>query len=196
MIAAVLAGAYLLGSIPFSFVVARLFGVADVRRVGSGNVGATNVMRSAGVVAGLIAFALDTSKGAVATAVAASLSDDPWLPALAAVGSVLGHIFPVWLGFRGGKGAATGAGAFVPLVPWAALGAFVVFGMVLALTRYVSLGSMLGALTLAALLPALGAPPPVSWAGALLAAVIVAKHHENIRRLLNGTESRMGARKA
>lgn len=193
--AAVLAGAYLLGSIPFSFVVARLFGIADVRRVGSGNVGATNVMRSAGVVPGLIAFALDTSKGAVATAVAARLSDDPWLPASAAVGSVLGHIFPVWLGFRGGKGAATGAGAFVPLVPWAALGAFVMFGLVLAVTRYVSLGSMLGAITLAGLLPAFGAPPPVAWAGALLAAVIVAKHHENIRRLWSGTESRMGKRK-
>jgi glycerol-3-phosphate acyltransferase PlsY len=196
VIVAVLVGAYLLGSIPFSFVVARLFGVADVRRVGSGNVGATNVMRSAGVVPGLIAFALDTSKGAVATAVAARLSDDPWLPALAAVGSVLGHVFPVWLGFRGGKGAATGAGAFVPLVPWASLGAFVVFGLVLALTRYVSLGSIAGAFTLAVLLPVLGAPAPVAWAGLLLAAVVVAKHHQNIRRLWSGSESRMGARRA
>ena len=105
--------AYLIGSIPFSFLVARAFGVADVRRVGSGNVGATNVLRSAGKAAGAVALGLDVAKGALAVALAQRLAPgDPVLPAVAAAVAVLGHIYPVWLGFRGGKGVATGLGAF------------------------------------------------------------------------------------
>jgi glycerol-3-phosphate acyltransferase PlsY len=184
--------AYLLGSIPFSFLVARLWGVRDVRTVGSGNVGATNVMRAAGRLPGLIAFALDAGKGALAVALAQRLDASGLLAALAAAGVVIGHVFPVWLGFRGGKGVATGAGAFAPVLPLASLLAVAIFTLVLALTRYVSAGSIAGTLALSALLFALGAPPPVARVGVLLALLIVLKHKDNIVRLVKGSERRFG----
>jgi glycerol-3-phosphate acyltransferase PlsY len=186
--------AYLVGSIPFSFLVARLWGVRDVRTVGSGNVGATNVMRAAGRLPGLIAFALDAGKGALAVAVAQRFDGPGVLAALAAAGVVIGHVFPVWLGFRGGKGVATGAGAFAPVLPLASLLAVATFALVLALTRYVSAGSIAGTLALSALLFVLGAPPPVARVGALLALLIVAKHKDNIARLAGGSERRFGER--
>jgi glycerol-3-phosphate acyltransferase PlsY len=191
-----LAASYLLGSIPFSYLVARVFGVRDVRQVGSGNVGATNVMRSAGTVAGLVAFGLDASKGAAATAVAQRLDPSGLLPALAATGSVVGHVYPVWLGFRGGKGAATGAGAFAPILPLASLGALAIFAAVALLTRYVSLGSIAGALVLPCLLGLLGAPLPVVVAASGVAALIVYRHRENVARLRSGSERRVGRRVA
>lgn len=191
---ATLLGAYVLGSIPFSWLVARLSGVPDIRREGSGNVGATNVMRVAGRLPGLLAFGLDAGKGALAVALAQRFDASGGLAALAAVGAVVGHVYPAWLGFRGGKGVATGAGAFAPLAPLASLGALLVFGVVLATTRYVSLGSLLGAATLAGLLFALGAPEPVARAGLLMAALIVLRHRENIGRLARGAERRIGAR--
>ena len=186
--------AYLVGSIPFSFLVARLWGVRDVRTVGSGNVGATNVMRAAGRLPGLIAFALDAGKGALAVAVAQRFDGSGVMAALAAAGVVIGHVFPVWLGFRGGKGVATGAGAFAPVLPLASLLAVATFALVLALTRYVSAGSIAGTLALSALLFVLGAPPPVARVGALLALLIVAKHKDNIARLARGGERRFSTR--
>ena len=144
-------GAYLLGSMPFSYLVARRKGV-DVRRVGSGNVGATNVMRNVGRAAGLIAFALDAAKGAVAAwCWPVSWSRRGRCRRWRAVMAVLGHMYPVWLRFRGGKGVATGAGAFLPLVPLATAGALIAFALALALTRYVSLGSIIGSTMLAVL---------------------------------------------
>jgi glycerol-3-phosphate acyltransferase PlsY len=193
----VLAASYLLGSIPFSFVVARRFGVGDVRKVGSGNVGATNVMRSAGKGPGLLALVLDAGKGAVAALLARRLSgDDALLPALAAAAACLGHMWPVWLGFRGGKGVATGAGAFLPLAPAATGVALVVFGVTLALTRYVSLGSIAGAVALPLFALVFGAPLPVVWTGAALAALIAFKHRGNLERIAKGTESRLGPKPA
>lgn len=189
-----LAGAYLLGSIPFSYLVARLFGVPDVRTVGSGNVGATNVMRAAGKTAGLLAFALDALKGAVAAASVQRLWPAGALPAFAAVAAVLGHMYPVWLAFRGGKGVATGAGAFLPLCPVAAAGGLGGFALVTAVTRYVSLGSCAGALTLAGLTFVLGAPGPVCWCATGTALLIVWRHRANVARLLAGTERRLGSR--
>lgn len=190
----VLALAYLLGSVPFSFLVARAFGVRDVRRVGSGNVGATNVLRSAGRAAGVLAFLLDAGKGAAATLVAARLAPtSSALPALAAVASVVGHMYPIWLRFEGGKGAATGLGAFAPLAPWAALGAVAMFAVTAAATRYVSVGSIAGALALAALAPLLGCSRPVTLAAAVTAGLVVWRHRSNLRRLLGGTERRAGA---
>jgi glycerol-3-phosphate acyltransferase PlsY len=186
------AASYLVGSIPFSYLVGRLFGVADVRKVGSGNVGATNVMRSAGALAGAIALALDASKGAAVTAIAARLDASGLLPAIAALGAVVGHVFPAWLGFRGGKGVATGAGAFVPLYPLASLGALLAFAAVAGITRFVSLGSIAGSLVLPALLAALGAPAPIVVAAASAAALIIARHRENVSRLLAGNERRLG----
>src|SRR6185503_10261527 len=141
--AVALAIAYLIGSIPFSYLVARRKGV-DVRTVGSGNVGATNVMRSAGRAAGILAFVLDFAKGAAATALALRVVGGASLPSVAAVLAVLGHMYPPWLGFRGGKGVATGAGAFLPIAPAATVAALVVFAVTLALSRFVSVGSLVG----------------------------------------------------
>jgi glycerol-3-phosphate acyltransferase PlsY len=189
----VLAVAYLIGSIPFSFLVARAFGVSDVRRVGSGNVGATNVLRSAGRAAGVLALLLDLGKGAAASALAGKLAPgEAALPALAAVGAVLGHMYPVWLRFEGGKGVATGLGAFAPLVPRAAVGALAVFALVALATRYVSLGSVSGGVALAALALALRGGDPVALAAAFTAALVVFRHRSNLRRILGGAERRMG----
>jgi len=189
-----LLAAYALGSIPFSFLVARLWGVRDVRQVGSGNVGATNVMRSAGALPGFVALALDGGKGAAAVALAQRFDASGVLPALAAAGVVVGHVYPVWLGFRGGKGVATGAGAFLPVAPLASLAALATFGAVLAATRYVSAGSIAGAVVLSSMLFALHAPLPVARVGVLLSLLIVLKHRENIRRLLSGNERRLGGK--
>jgi glycerol-3-phosphate acyltransferase PlsY len=190
---ALLAGAYLIGSVPFSYMVARAFGVADVRRVGSGNVGATNVMRSAGKAAGLLAFLLDALKGAAAALAVSWLAPtSSVLPALAALGAVIGHMYPLWLGFRGGKGVATGAGAFLALAPYPTLLALCAFALVLAVTRYVSVGSMAGAVTLAGAAFILGSAPPVAWAATGAAALVVWRHRGNIVRLARGREGRVG----
>jgi acyl phosphate:glycerol-3-phosphate acyltransferase len=191
--AAVLVAAYLFGSIPFSYLIARRRGV-DVRRVGSGNVGATNVLRSVGRGAGLAAFALDFLKGTVATLVARSVEPGGALPALAAATAVLGHMYPVWLRFRGGKGVATGAGAFLPIAPLPTVAALVAFGLTLAATRYVSLGSLVGCATLAALAFALDGPSVVAFAATATALLVLWKHRANLARIVQGTESRLGAR--
>jgi acyl phosphate:glycerol-3-phosphate acyltransferase len=191
-LAVVLALAYLLGSVPFSFLVARFFGVPDVREVGSGNVGATNVMRSAGKPAGILAFALDAAKGALAALAAQRLASGPMLPPLAAAAAVLGHMFPVWLGFRGGKGVATGAGAFLPLAPLATAAAICAFVLTALATRYVSLGSVVGTLTLAAAAFLTGAHPAVAWSATVIGALVVFKHRANLERIVRGTESRVG----
>jgi glycerol-3-phosphate acyltransferase PlsY len=189
----VAAVAYLVGSIPFSFLVARAFGVEDVRRVGSGNVGATNVLRNAGKAAGALALLLDLGKGAAATALAGRLAPgEAALPAVAAVAAVIGHMYPVWLRFEGGKGVATGLGALAPLVPKAALAALAAFAVVAAATRYVSLGSVGGALVLTALVFAARGLDPVAVAAALIAALVVFRHRANLRRILGGTERRVG----
>jgi glycerol-3-phosphate acyltransferase PlsY len=184
---------YLLGSIPFSYLVARSRGV-DVRRVGSGNVGATNVMRSAGTAAGLAAFALDFLKGLAATATARYAAPEGPLPAVAAVTAVLGHMYPVWLRFRGGKGVATGAGAFLPLAPLPTAGALVAFALVVAATRYASIASIAGTLTLAVLAFLLGYPGSVARAAAAAGLLILWKHRGNLERLARGTESRIGSK--
>jgi glycerol-3-phosphate acyltransferase PlsY len=190
-----LTGAYLLGSLPFSFLVARLFGVEDVRTVGSGNVGATNVMRSAGKVAGLLAFLLDAAKGAAAALLAQRYFGEasPLGPA-AAVAAVAGHMYPVWLGFRGGKGVATGAGAFLPLAPLATVVGVSAFALTLAASRYVSVASMTAAVALAAATFVTGRGPAVCGTALAMALLIIFKHRENLLRLAAGTENRLGGR--
>ncbi len=189
----VVAVAYLIGSIPFSFLVARAFGVHDVRQVGSGNVGATNVLRSAGKAAGALALLLDLGKGAAASALAGRLAPgEAALPAVAAVAAVVGHMYPVWLRFQGGKGVATGLGAFAPLAPTAALGALAAFALGALVTRFVSLGSVAGGVALAGLALALRGPDPVAVCAAGTAALVVIRHRSNLRRILAGTERRMG----
>jgi glycerol-3-phosphate acyltransferase PlsY len=199
----VIAVGYLLGSIPVGYLLMRIFLKQDVRSVGSGNIGATNVLRSGGKGLGAATFLLDVVKGASAVFIGAQIAMhfEPGavlrnMQALAALSAVIGHIFPVWLRFKGGKGVATGFGVFLVAAPYAALAAIAVFTLVLLITRYVSLASILGAASfpLFAWILVRGDRPPffiaVQFAVSLL---IIAKHHQNISRLLAGTESRIGS---
>lgn len=203
------ATAYLLGSIPVGYLLVRIFRKQDIRTHGSGNIGATNVLRSGGKALGTATFLLDMLKGFASVTVGAALAAalPPALPhrdaqALAALFAVLGHVFPVWLGFRGGKGVATSFGVFLVAAPWAALAAIGLFALVLTVSRYVSVASILGA----AGFPVFawffnrlqtGGGRPAFFIAVQIAVplIIIAKHHQNIRRLLAGTEARMGARK-
>jgi glycerol-3-phosphate acyltransferase PlsY len=197
--------AYLLGSVPTGYLLIRIFRHEDIRSVGSGNIGATNVLRSAGKTLGLATFLLDVLKGSSAVWLGGFLGSllMPAEPlrnaqALAALFAVLGHVFTVWLRFKGGKGVATGFGVFLVASPWAALAAISVFIVVLALSRYVSLASILGSASfpLFAWLLTSGDRPPFFIAVQIFVALlIIVKHHQNIRRLLNGSESRLGAKK-
>jgi glycerol-3-phosphate acyltransferase PlsY len=191
--------AYLLGSIPFGYLIVRWQKGTDVRATGSGSIGATNVMRSLGVVGFLATFILDVGKGSVAVLLAARLTgDDPRWKAVAATVAILGHCFPVWLTFRGGKGVATGVGVFIALAPIQVGLAVAIFAVVVATWRYVSLGSIAAAAAFPVLLYFLKEPPPplpIVLGAATGAAIIIAKHHSNIRRLLSGTENRLGKKK-
>jgi glycerol-3-phosphate acyltransferase PlsY len=191
-----LGAAYLVGALPLGFLVARAFGVGDIRRHGSGTIGATNVLRAAGWVPALLTLGGDIAKGYLAVAAAAALAGDPAVRAAAAVAAIVGNCWSVFLGFRGGKGVATGLGGLLAVVPWAVAPAVPVWLAVAVTTRYVSLGSILGALCvpLGALLLGYGAPAVVAALAA--AAIIVARHHENIGRLLAGTERRLGEKRS
>ena len=194
---------YLLGSIPTGFLLVRIFRHQDIRSVGSGNIGATNVLRSGGKVLGAATFLIDMLKGCCAVwlgaligALLAPASPLRTAQAIAALCAVLGHMFPVWLHFRGGKGVATGFGVFLAATPAAALAAISVFFLVLLLSRYVSLASILGSASFpvfAWFLVSGPRPAPFIAAQFAVALLIIAKHHQNIRRLLAGTESRLGA---
>jgi glycerol-3-phosphate acyltransferase PlsY len=188
------AAGYGVGSIPFSFLVARAFGVRDVRTVGSGNVGATNVMRSAGRIPGAIALVLDALKGAAAVWILDRGGAPLDVACLGGFAAVVGHLFPVWLGFRGGKGVATGAGLFIPLAPLALLASVALFATLLAATRVVSVASIVASLSLGPIAGLLGAPRAVVVLAVAAALLIVAKHHENIARLRRGEEPRLGGR--
>ncbi len=186
--------AYLLGSIPFGLLLGKLFGAADVRKEGSGNIGATNVARVAGPVAGILTLLLDAGKGALAVVLAERLSNNNamWMM-IAGLCVLLGHCFPIWLGFRGGKGVATAAGVYLVLSPPAFLGAMILFFLVVLYWRFVSLGSIAAAAAMPLLVYFFWAPhhaPPYSISfGSLAAALlIVYKHDANIQRLLQGDE--------
>jgi glycerol-3-phosphate acyltransferase PlsY len=188
------ASGYWLGSIPFGYLLVRGFCGEDVRETGSGNIGATNVSRTSPLL-GAVTLILDACKGAAAVWLTRHLfHGDEKSAALAALLAIVGHVFPVWLKFRGGKGVATGVGAFLLLVPKAAVIAMAVFLVWFLIFRYVSLASiaMFAALPLAAW--ALAVAPPISMLLAAATALIIFKHHENIRRLWNGSESRWGRR--
>jgi len=199
------AAAFLLGSIPTGYLLVRLIRHQDIRAVGSGNIGATNVLRTGGKGLGAATFLLDVLKGcsavwlgAFAAAHFLPFTSPRNLEALAALFAVLGHMFTPWLGFRGGKGVATGFGVFLVASPWAALSAIALFAVVFALTRYVSLGSILAAASFPVFAWFLvkGPKPPFFFAVQVaVSLLIIVKHHQNIRRLCDGTESRFGARK-
>ncbi len=187
--------AYLVGAVPVGFVVARAWGIGDIRAHGSGNIGATNVLRTAGRVPALLTLVGDVAKGYLAVVAGGAVAGGESGAALAAVSAIAGNCWSVFLRFRGGKGVATGLGAFLRLVPWAVLPAAAVWLGVTLTFRYVSLGSVTAALCvpLGALL--LGARWPDVAAAAGGAAIVVFRHHENIARLRAGTERRLGARR-
>lgn len=210
--AALLVGAYVIGSIPFSFLVVKLFSGKDVREHGSRNVGATNVARTAGKLPGILALLLDIAKGWAAVALARWLvarpgwpfhaGPEPWQSremwiALAGLIAVLAHMFPVWLRFHGGKGVATATGVYLALDPLVVAAAIIVFAIVVIVSRFVSLASIVTAAAVPLLFRFLAHDAPF-WrivASIAIAFAVIAKHHENIARLAQGTERKMRKKK-
>jgi acyl phosphate:glycerol-3-phosphate acyltransferase len=194
MTAASVLFAYLIGSLPFALVVARWRGAPDLRRVGSGNLGATNVLRASGLFAGLLVAVLDIAKGAVSVLLAERLNGSGTTPAIAGLAAIIGHIYPVWLRLRGGKGVATACGVFAVLAPLAVPPALLVFFMSAWLTKYMSVGSVLASAVLPPTAFALGSPLPIVLSACAAAVLIVFRHRSNLVRVWLGTERRLGAR--
>jgi glycerol-3-phosphate acyltransferase PlsY len=186
--------AYLIGSIPFALVLARRWGAVDLRLVGSGNLGAANVLRASGVRVGLVVAALDVGKGAASVIVADYLAGSATAAAAAGFAAIVGHIYPVWLRFRGGKGVATACGVFSVLTPMAIPPVLALFIITVWLTKYISLGSMLASVALPPIAYATGSPAPSVAAAAAASVIIVFRHRSNVFRLRAGTERRLGAR--
>jgi len=198
--AVAIVAAYLIGALPIGYLVGRAFGIADIRRHGSGNIGAANVLRTAGRLPAILTLGGDIAKGFLAVAVGAALAKSAAGPdlgatAACAVAAVIGNCWSVFLGFRGGKGAATGLGALLALVPLAVLLAAVVWLGVTISLRYVSLGSILGSVCGALGAAVLGYPGPFVLAAFGVAVIVVARHHANIARLLAGHEPKVGQRR-
>ncbi len=186
------AGGYLLGAIPFGLILARAVAGVDVREAGSGNIGATNVARVAGKPLGVLVLVLDAAKGLGPTLLARFLMPAaPWVHVAVAAAAISGHMFPVYLRFKGGKGVATGLGVFVALVPWAAVAGGAVYGVLVAIFRRSAVGSLAGAATACAVTFATQGLGPYAWFGAAAFVAIVFKHRSNIRRLLRGEEKRI-----
>jgi len=199
--------AYLLGSIPFGYLIVRWQKGVDVRSTGSGSTGATNVMRNLGITGFVATFILDVAKGTFAVLLASRLSsvDARWFPiagnprwiAAASVAAILGHCFPVWLKFHGGKGVATGVGVFIALAPLQVALVLGIFAIMVLIWRYISLGSIIATGAFPLLVYFMKHPPlPIVLGAAGSAFIIIAMHHANIRRLIKGTESKVGSKKA
>ena len=189
-----LIAAYLIGAIPVGFLVARAAGGADIRRSGSGSIGATNVLRTLGRGPAVLTLVGDIVKGYLAVTAARAIGTEPWTGAGGAVAAVVGNCWPLFLAFRGGKGVATGLGAFLALIPWAVAPAAVLWLLVTSLSRYVSLASLVGCVSLPVGAALLGYPRHSVIAAALVALIIMWRHRENIARLARGTEHRLGER--
>ncbi len=196
MVLAVIVLGYLLGSLPFGLILGWLVYRIDVRQHGSGNIGATNVLRLIGWKAALPVFLLDLAKGAAAVMIARYFFDAPLVYMAAGLAAMLGHSFSIFIGFKGGKAAATGVGVLGALSPWITLILLACFAIIIGLTRYVSLGSI----TCAALAPILFALFGFSFEylvfALIMAILVIWRHHENVGRLLKGTESRLGQKKS
>jgi glycerol-3-phosphate acyltransferase PlsY len=200
-------GAYLIGSIPFGFLLVRLFLKEDIRAKGSGNIGATNVIRSGAKKLGALTFVLDACKGIFAVLVVSRIALAPGLAliplqnaaALAALCVILGHIYTLWLRFKGGKGVATALGVFLALAPYAAFAGLAVFVLIFAISKYVSLASILAAMAFpvfAMLLPHRPYSPLLIAVVFLVPFIVISRHRQNIARLINGTEYRFGKERA
>ncbi|MGE0704195.1 MAG: glycerol-3-phosphate 1-O-acyltransferase PlsY [Vicinamibacterales bacterium] len=190
----IVVSAYLIGSVPFALILARRWG-ADLRQVGSGNLGAANVLRSSGVKAGVLVALLDMSKGAVSVVLAQRLSQGAAdASAAAGIAAIVGHIYPVWLGFRGGKGVAAACGVFAMLTPVAVVPALATFTAGIWFTRYISVGSVLASIVLPPVAYALGSPLSAVVAAIFASALIVFRHRSNLQRVRQGTERRIGLR--
>jgi glycerol-3-phosphate acyltransferase PlsY len=183
--------AYLLGSLSAGLVLTWLRDGPDPRHGGSGNIGATNVARTSGKVAGLLTLLGDICKGLLAVLLALWWGHSALLPAGVALAAVLGHMFPLYYGFRGGKGVATALGVFLPLLPLPLLGGCMVWGIVVVIWHYVSAGSMLAAVIVPLLAALLAYPPPSTYAAGIIGLLILYKHRANMQRLLQGTEHRL-----
>jgi acyl phosphate:glycerol-3-phosphate acyltransferase len=184
---------YLVGSVPFAYLLARLRGV-DVRVAGSGNVGAANVLRTTGAWRGVIVMALDMAKGMSAVVMAHTMTGNAATLALSGAAAVVGHIYPVWLGFHGGKGVAVAAGVFTILTPGATASAATIFLFIAWATRYISLASISATFALPPMAWMFGAPDGVVLVSAAAALLILFRHRSNWHRLRRGTERRMGVR--
>jgi len=187
---------FTVGSIPFSFLLARFMAGVDIRSVGSGNIGATNLARALGPRIGAAGLLLDLLKGTAAVLLARAAGGpgaggDPGV--LAGGAAIVGHMYTPFLGFKGGKGVATGAGVFALLAPWAMLASLVVFGLATGLSRMVSVGSILAAVALPIAAHCLGAARPIETLAALVAILVVARHRSNLTRILRGEERRLGS---
>ncbi|MEK0082674.1 glycerol-3-phosphate 1-O-acyltransferase PlsY [Benzoatithermus flavus] len=180
---------YVLGSIPFGLVLTRLTGAGDIRRIGSGNIGATNVLRTGRKGLALATLLLDAAKGGLPVALALAWAG-PEAAAVAGAGAIVGHCFPVWLGFKGGKGVATAAGVVLVLTPLVLVLILVAFVAIVWATRWVSLGSITAA-ALAPIVAWLVGDPTAAGLYVLIAAIVILKHRENIGRLLRGQENRL-----
>jgi glycerol-3-phosphate acyltransferase PlsY len=190
-LAPILAG-YLIGSIPFALLLARYWGTRDLHRTGSGNIGAANVFRASGAAAGTLVAMLDIAKGAASVLLAERMTASGGTVAAAGVAAVVGHVYPLWLRFRGGKGVATSCGVFGVLAPFAMLTALTAFGCGVYVTRYVSLGSVIGAVALPPVMLAFGSQAAIVTAAATAAALVVFRHRSNLGRVWSGTEPRVG----
>ena len=190
----VLVVGYLLGSIPFAFLLARYLGGVDVRKVGSHNVGATNVWRSTRLAIALLVVVLDAAKGVASVLLARVMAPSPEVQVAAGLCAIAGHMFPAWLGFRGGKGVATAGGVFGVLAPWATLAATAVFVGVAWLSRFVSLASMAAATALAAAAWLLPGSRGAAVGATVAAGLVLWRHRDNMVRLRSGAEPRIGER--
>lgn len=194
MTAAIVAG-YLIGSIPFALLLARRWGTADLRVIGSGNIGAANVMRASGVTPAVLVAILDVAKGAASVALVQRFTPgDAAAPAAAGFAAIIGHVYPIWLRCKGGKGVATACGVFAVLTPAVVPPVLAIFLATVALTKYISLGSVLATIALPPIAYAVGSPPATVIAAFAASAIILFRHRSNVERLRTGTERRIGAR--
>ena len=187
-------GAYLLSSIPFGFVITRMMGLGDLRKIGSGNIGTTNVFRTGNKIAATLTLILDIGKGGIAVIITAVATNEPVLVAIAATAGVIGHCYPIWLGFKGGKGAATGVGVILAINPFSGLGMIAIWLVTAGVFRISSLASIIMYLAAPALVYFFAdtvVQQPYTISAGLIASISIWRHRSNINRLMKGEESKI-----